>query len=117
MRSEDHRAGQMDDLGAVPDQRVADATAGQAEPEARVTGQRHGRDAHHGVGEWAGISRVARRLRRDDERLVAAGGEEFRDSQHAVCDAADVGRERLGNDRNPLAHTVRYKEIAASQPP
>lgn len=113
MGTEDYRAGQVHDLGLVPDQRIADAMAGQAEPEAGVAGQRHGRDTHDRVGERARLTHAAGRLRCDHERLVAAGGEKFCDSQHAVCDTVDVGRERFGNDRDPHAHKVRYKRIAA----
>jgi hypothetical protein len=58
-----------------------------------------------------------RRPGRDDERVVPVAGEEFGDAQNAVCDAVDVGRERLGDDRDPHGHEVRYQPIAASQPP
>jgi hypothetical protein len=49
--------------------------------------------------------------------MVAVTGEEFGDAQDAVRDAIDVGRERLGDNRDPHDHTVRYQTIGASQPP
>jgi len=55
--------------------------------------------------------------RGDDERLVAASAEQFGDAQHAVRDTVDVGREGLGDDRDPHGHTVRYQQIATWQPP
>jgi hypothetical protein len=54
---------------------------------------------------------------RDDERVVAVTGEAFGDTQDAVRDAVDIGRERLGDDRDPHGHKVRYQPIGASQPP
>jgi hypothetical protein len=123
MGAQEDRAGQVHDLGLVPDERLVDAVAGQAEPEARVAGQRYRGNADDGVGERTGIPRVAQRLcfsrrpGRDDERVMTLLGEEFGHSQDAVCDAVDVGRERLGNDRDPHGHKVRYELIVASQPP
>jgi hypothetical protein len=49
--------------------------------------------------------------------VVAASGEEFGDTQHAVGDTVDVGGEGFGNDRDPHGYTVRYQQIATSQPP
>jgi hypothetical protein len=83
----------VDHLGAVPDQRIVDANAGQAEPEARVAGHRHRGHAHHRVGKRARIPRVARRFRRDHERVMALFREQFGDPQHAMRDAVDIGRK------------------------
>ena len=91
--AEANRAGQVDHLGAVPDQRVADADARQADPEARVAGQRHRGHPHDGVGERAWIRRVARRLRRDHERVMALLREQLGDPLHGMRDAIDIGRK------------------------
>ena len=123
VRAEHDRAGQVNDLGPVPEQRVPHLLARQAEPEARVAGQRHGRDADDRVGERPGIPALARRLlgprrrRRDDKWLAAAGGEEFRHPHHAVGDAVDVGREGFGDDRDPHGQKVRHQPIEVPLPP
>ena len=67
------RAGQVHQLGPVPDERGPDPAAGQPEPEARVAGQRDRGHPHHreGVRRLVAPPRPWR-LGSDDERVVAA---------------------------------------------
>jgi hypothetical protein len=69
------------------------------------------------VGERAGLARPARRMGRNNKRLVTTAGEELGNAEDAVRHAVDVGWERLGDNRDPHDHKVRYQPIAASQGP
>jgi hypothetical protein len=116
VRAEEHRAGQVDDLRPVLDERITELRARQPEPEARIPGQRHRpHPDHRERGRDLG-RRPSGGLRRDDERPVTAGCEQFGHPQDAVRHPVHVGRKRLGNDRDPHGHKVRYQTIKASQP-
>ena len=104
-RAERDRAGQVHDLGPVPDDGLASGRRGQAEPEGRVAGQRHGRHPLDGVGEL-GIGRGAPRIRRDDQGVVPLADKVLRHAHYAVRDAVNVRRERLRNDRDPHAPKI-----------
>ena len=80
VRAQENRAGQVHDLGPVLDKRVTNPVAGQAQPEAWVTGQRDRGHADDGVGERAGLACPARRVGRNDKRVVTVAGEEFGDA-------------------------------------
>jgi len=56
-----------------------------------------------------------RGLRGYDQRVVAIADEVFCHAHYAVCDAVDVGRERLRNDGDPHAHKVSHETFEFRQ--
>jgi hypothetical protein len=48
-----------------------------------------------------GVRGVVRGLRGDDERVMALADQVLRHAHYAVCDAINVRREGLRNDRDP----------------
>ena len=78
VRPQDHGAGQVHQLGPVPDDRGPDLPAGQPEPEARVAGQRDRGHAHDGVRVRGPSSPGLWRLGGDDQGVMAVAGEVVR---------------------------------------
>ena len=92
VRTQEDRAGQVHDLGPVPNESGPDLAAGQAEPEARVAGQRHRGNMHDRERERGSLfpavlpflvlfarTPLAGPPGCDDEGVVAVAGEEFGD--------------------------------------
>jgi hypothetical protein len=111
--TEDERAGQVDQIGAVAGQRGPEAPAGQADAETAVAGHRHRADPDYRARERpVRAGRAGGRRRRDDQRLMAARHKMFRDPEGAVRHPVHIGREGLRDDHYPHVHQgehTRYR--------
>ena len=109
-RAEDEGAREVDQFGAVGDERAVQVPDRQADPEAAVTGQRHGGHPHHRPRERAGpAGRVPGRRRGDDHRLVPTQDQVLGHPQRAMRDTVHIRRERFGNDHYSHAHNVNHE--------
>jgi hypothetical protein len=102
----------VDQLGAVAGQRGVQVPDRQADPEAAVTGQRHGGQPHYRLRERAAPGRAGRvpgRRRGDDHRLVPAQHQVLGHPQRAMRDTVHIRREGFGNDRYSHAHNVNHE--------